>query len=267
MKGPRRIGVTVEKLLCPSSIYCMSCGCLIDETRTYSLCDACIQRFSWVGDHTCQKCGKPLPQEAGNRCYDCLTGTHVFRQGYTCASYGLYERMLVSNFKERGQAYIAKPLAQIFRDRMVAAGVFVEASPKILDVEEEKQVTAPYDLLIPVPADGAKEQERGYNQAALIARELGELVEVPVEEGVLLRHRSTQSMRHLGAEERRANVRQAFSVVSGAEKILKDKKILLLDDVYTTGSTADACAQTLLDSGARWVDVLTLAAGGNRPPK
>jgi len=112
------------------------------------------------------------------------------------------------------------------------------------------------DLIVPVPLHVDRLGERGYNQAALLTRELSERSGLPVEEGSLVRIRETVPQVALKADERRKNVRGAFRV--RGEK-LKDRQVLLIDDVSTTGATLEACAEALHEKGARSVWALVLA--------
>ena len=237
----------LQDLVFPPQLYCLSCGALIDATRTYGLCDDCITKFNWTKGRTCGKCGKPLPAESlHDTCYDCRTTQHRFDKGYTCASYGLYERMLISEFKERGKDYAGRAIAEAMADRM-----------------RDEPLAA--DLITAVPAGRWKTASRGYDQTKVVARALAVRMHIPFRE-LLVRTRRTKTMRTLGAGERYANVQGAFSILKGRERIIAGRSILLLDDVYTTGSTVDACAAVLKDAGAARVDVLTFAAGADVHP-
>ena len=237
----------LQDLVFPPQLYCLSCGALIDATRTYGLCDACITKFSWATGKTCSKCGKPLPAESlHDTCYDCRTTAHSFDKGYTCASYGLYERMLISDFKERGKDYAGRAIAGAMYDRI-------------------RQLSLTADCLTAVPAGKWKTAARGYDQTKVVAQMLAARMAIPYRE-LLVRTRHTRTMRTLGAGERRVNVQGAFSIIKGKGPIIEGKKILLLDDVYTTGSTLDACAGVLKKAGAVQVDVLTFAAGADMQP-
>ena len=114
----------------------------------------------------------------------------------------------------------------------------------------------PAQLIVPVPLHMDRLRERGYNQAALLARELSERSGLPVEEGSLVRIRETASQVALRADERRQNVRGAFR---GRGEKSRDKRVLLIDDVSTTGATLEACAEALRQKGARSVWALVLA--------
>jgi ComF family protein len=111
------------------------------------------------------------------------------------------------------------------------------------------------DLILPVPLHRARLRERGYNQAALLARELGNRIGVPVAGDLLVRTRATVPQVGLSAEERQANVQGAFQSVTG---VLVGKKVLLVDDVYTTGSTLESACAALRESGAVSVWAYTL---------
>lgn len=115
------------------------------------------------------------------------------------------------------------------------------------------------DVIIPVPLHPARFRERGFNQSQYIAESIGSVLRVPVLSLVLVRSRQTKQQARLSLEERRENVVDAF-VCNSPEDVV-GKRVLLVDDVLTTGSTVDACARVLVDAGAHSVRVLTLARG------
>ena len=115
------------------------------------------------------------------------------------------------------------------------------------------------DLLLPVPLHWSRLFHRRYNQAALLAVEIGKICKMPVETSLLLRPKKTASQGHKTPNQRYNNLRGAFSVPVQAETKLKGKRVLLVDDVFTTGATVSACSKTLLQAGVKSVDVLTLA--------
>jgi ComF family protein len=111
-------------------------------------------------------------------------------------------------------------------------------------------------VVVPVPLHAARLRERGYNQAALLAREMAHRAALPVNEHTLTRRRATASQVELDAQQRKENVHAAFHCT---DEQLVDQRVLLVDDVCTTGATLEACAEALQDSGARNVCALTLA--------
>ncbi len=121
-----------------------------------------------------------------------------------------------------------------------------------------RELLADADLIVPVPLYRSRLWSRRFNQSALLARAVGRLTGVPVDCFLLGRVKRTPSQVGLTAEQRRRNVAGAFRVM-GARGQLKGKRIVVVDDVITTGATADACARTLKRAGAARVDVLALA--------
>jgi ComF family protein len=113
------------------------------------------------------------------------------------------------------------------------------------------------DLIIPVPLHAKRLRWRGFNQSLLLARQVSRLYGVPVDPFTLCRARETAPQTELSEDERRKNVRGAFA--TSAEKSLKGRSVLLVDDVYTSGATVNECSRVLIRDGAREVTVLTLA--------
>ena len=216
----RTIGNAALDLLFPPSLYCNCCGNVIDESRTYNLCDHCIAHIRWDGS--------PVKD---------LGGLNVLR----CTEYGLYERTLIFALKYNGKTYIARDIAQIMADRLSLAEIS-------------------FDVIVPVPMYAAKERKRGFNHAALIGKYLGRLVSKPHLAHGLLRMDNTLPMRGLSPTERSQNVKGKFAINEKYVKMLKGKKILLLDDFYTTGSTALECYSALKRAGAADVYLLAFAA-------
>ena len=237
------------ELLFPSNIYCICCGSVIDKTRYYALCDSCAPKFHWLSAKTCAKCGKILsPDYRHDLCYDCMLYGHDFDKGYTCVQYGLYERSVLMDFKYRGKSHIGRKLGDILFDRMA--------------LEEQD-----FDLVVPVPMYRKKQIQRGYNQAAVMAQKLASRWGIPCAARLLERTRSTRPMKGLGAIERMENLEGAFSVSRDNHYELEGRSVLLVDDIYTTGSTMDACSKALRKAGAEKVFALSFACGANIPPK
>lgn len=244
----KKAAEVMEETVFPSNIYCICCGSLIDGSRAYSLCDECIGKFHWITGKSCEKCGKALPEAyRGRLCYDCMNTAHYFTKGYSCLTYGLHEREVLLDYKYNGKSYLAKKLGDMLYDRISCEDISV-------------------DIIIPVPISAGRERKRGYNQAALMSRRLSARWNVPWDGRVLLRKKETPLLRSLNPSDRRMALAGAFAVSDTAAYKLTGKTILLIDDIYTTGATADVCSKTLLEAGARQVYFLSLASGGNRKP-
>ena len=207
-------------LLYPPSLYCCCCGNLIDETRNYSLCDHCMERFRWDGADVKE-----------------INGLKTLR----CVQYGIYERTLIFSLKYNGRTWIAREIAKICADRLTLAEI-------------------DFDVIVPVPLYCKKERKRGLNQAALIGRYLGRISKRPCLEHALIRLEETRPMRGLSPEERKDNVQGKFILNPKDAGKLAGKRVLLFDDFYTTGSTAMACKQALENSDLAEMFFLAFAA-------
>lgn len=221
------------KYIFPSGLYCVVCGNYIDETRKYGLCDHCIRHMNF-----------------GCSTFDC---SPYFQYGFAAMGYGLYERRLIFNLKYNGKTYMAPIIAQIMYDAIYNQVVQGKDCP-ILDA----------DMIIPVPIHEKRLKERGFNQTERIAKHLGRKISINVEPNVLKRVKETHTQRALSAEERKSNMEDAFIVPENKIQKVKNKRIILLDDIYTTGATVTSCAKTLYEAGAEKISVLTLLFAGNR---
>jgi ComF family protein len=218
----------VDLLFPPACIHCRKAG-----ERWCPECRALIER---VGDKVCLHCGKRLLK--GTICRDC----RGHKPRYTALrSYGLYRDPL-------RQAILS---AKYRRD--LGLGEILAGFLKTLVMEQNWQP----DLVIPVPMSQSKLRERGYNQVDLFARPLAWSLGLPYHVRVLARVREDTSQVKLTAESRRLNVALAFSVEWPDP--IRSRQVLLVDDVATTGSTAEVCAGVLLEAGASRVYVATLA--------
>lgn len=250
----------------PSNIYCIVCGSMIDGSRPYALCDECVRKMHWITGDTCDRCGKALPEtyrgvgpDGRRLCYDCMTRDHSFTRGWSCLSYGLYEREIMMAIKYSGKGYIAGKMGDVMYERM----------EPLIEAAKEEEI-APFDVVIPVPVGSKRLVRRGYNQSELMARQFlrrwgrgGPRLETHV----LRRSKETVMLRSLNPEERRLALHGAFAVNERLRHRIEGCNILLIDDIYTTGATADACSKALLEAGASDVYLLTLCSGGNRRPK
>ena len=277
-----RIFEEISEAVFPSNIYCIKCGSLIDRSRIYALCDQCVREMHWITGGTCDCCGKALPDtyrgvgpDGRRLCYDCMMRDHSFTKGWSCLSYGLHERELMMDIKYNGKGYIASKMGDVMFDRMET----------LIDAAREGDSSAfpSIDVIIPVPVSGKRMVKRGYNQSELMARQFlhrwkqhlhnsstGDApgISAPrLEPHVLVRQKATVMLRSLNPEERRLALHDAFAVNPDLRGRIGGKNVLLIDDIYTTGATADACSKVLVEEGAAAVYLLTLCSGGNRRPK
>lgn len=204
--------------------FCILCGEALDEFRI-KVCDAC-----WDGL-------KKLPSFViENKVYtdylDMLVAVYIFEE--------IFQRV-IHMIKYSGFKSIAYELGY-------RAGKELRKVPQILECE----------VIIPVPLNPIKKRERGYNQCEILARGFSECVGIPVDAGFLVRRRYTVSQTNLGVEDRKRNVEDAFSV-SRNKKALKGRRVILLDDVVTTGATLNYAARALKSAGVERVTGVAMA--------
>lgn len=254
------------ELIYPSNIYCICCGNLIDETRPYALCDQCLEQIRWANERTCAVCGKVMADDnPDDVCRHCQGTDHFFDKGYTCMVYGQREKEMVHKFKFNGKAYMGEKLGQILLDRIKQAMeesryADADAQAEAMYADEEAG-SLDFDLVTAVPMHPKKLKRRGYNQAELMAKIVAKGLGIEYNSRVLTRKYYNNPMNKLGAEQRHKNLVGAYGRGDCEPSVLNGKRVLLIDDVYTTGSTADECSRLLKEQGADKVYVLTLAAG------
>lgn len=236
----------ITGMIYPADIYCISCGRPISPGHLYSLCEECLNDIVWADKKTCMVCGKPLESwYPEDRCSQCLNTEHYFERGVTCFLYKDGTRDMIKDLKYHGKSYLARIFGKILADRIIYEGM-------------------KFDLCTAVPMYAGKERSRGYNQAALIARFMAASLDVPYVENLLVRTRDTVPMNTLTAADRRKNLRGAFELPDENRALVRDRTVMLVDDIYTTGSTMDACSRELLEGGAGRVYISTLASGRNQ---
>jgi ComF family protein len=219
---------------------CLACGAAVE--RAGQLCAECWRGVNFIGPPQCARCGMPfeLDTPAETVCGACLKAPPVYERARAAFGYAGVGRSLVLGFKMADRTFCVPPMAA-WLER--AGGALI----------------ADADLMVPVPLHRWRLFARRFNQSALLARELSRRSGTPWSAATLIRVRATASQASLPAAERRRNVRGAFAVPARARAAIEGRRLLLIDDVMTTGSTASACAETLLRAGASAVDVLTLA--------
>ncbi len=204
------------------------------------VCVACETELPWLGDH-CLQCALPLPAH-GLSCGQCLKRPPAFTEVIAPWLYDFPVDSLITRFKHQSRWPMGRLLAEL-------AGQFLQH-------RFDEGLTRP-DCLLPVPLATRRLRQRGYNQAGMLAAWLGKNLNLPVDDRQLLRVRETTAQQDLDAKSRKRNLNGAFKVVDAAW--VQGRHLALVDDVLTTGSTADVIARTLLRCGAQRVDVYCLA--------
>lgn len=223
---------------------CPVCDDILGKREQY-ICRNCAGKLKPAEEPRCRKCSRPIRSWTEEYCAECGKGRHVYEKGYTVYPYHGPIRESLMRFKYSGRQEYAG---------FYARAIAVYGRDEILRMRPE--------LLVPVPIHRKKLQKRGYNQAEVLARRLAEEIGLPVEHRLVLRKKNTLPQKELSPEERRKNLREAFALRS-PERRLPVRRVLLVDDIYTTGSTVDALAGLLKQAGAEEVYFVTVAAGGS----
>lgn len=226
----------ILQLLFP--LRCPVCDGIVRQAGE-KICVECLGRLKLLTPPWCMKCGKKLAGE-GEYCADCRRREHFFLRGR-----GLYEyesiALSIYRFKYGGR----REYADYFGEQMAEyLGDFIRS------VEP--------DGLIPIPLHRKRRSQRGYNQAELLARALGDRLNIPVYGDYLVRQKNTAPLKYENPEERQNNLKKAFNIPQNDVKL---KRVIVVDDIYTTGSTMDEAARVLKGAGVREIYFVTLACG------
>ncbi len=210
------------------------------------ICLGCIPKLRYVTPPRCLKCGKKIANAAEEYCPDCMNraqrglSEHAFVSGRSLYEYDSVAPSIY-RFKYGGRreyaAFFGEELARYLGEYIRDRGI---------------------EGLIPVPLHRSRQRKRGYNQAKLLAKSLSGYTGVPVYDKILVRTKNTLPMKRLNPAERQNNLKKAFNIRQNDVKL---KVVLLIDDIYTTGTTVDAAARVLLAAGVEQVYFLTLACG------
>lgn len=199
--------------------------------------------LAFIAHPCCDGCGAPFeidPGHAGAKCPSCLVNPPSFGRARAAIAYDDASRDFILGFKHGDKMESVTAMMPWLR----AAGA---------DLLKDA------DLLVPVPLHRWRLLKRRYNQAAVMAFALTRAAGIRTVPDVLLRQRATPPQGHLSVAERAKNVRKAFALNPRRKAQITGKRIVLIDDVYTSGATVNECAQVLIEAGAASVDVLTLA--------
>ena len=218
---------------------CPFCGKIPKEKG--AVCKQCKMGLPYIQGARCMKCSKPIMDMEDEYCYDCKSKNHSYVSGKALWIYDDTMRASISRYKYQG--------------RLEYADVYSEEIAKYYG----EWIKLHGDVLIPVPLYKKKRRVRGFNQAETLAERLGQKLQIPVGSNWLCRRKDTLPQKELSDVERKKNLTEAFEV--NKESFLMVKKVILVDDIYTTGSTIEACARVLYDAGVKEVYFISLCIG------
>lgn len=234
---------TILDMLYP--VRCPVCGDIV-RPKDARICSPCEEKLQIISEPRCKKCSKPIERDQNEYCNDCERKDYHFEQGYSLWVYDLAMKKSISDFKYYNKKEYAK--------------YYIEQITKAYGKSIKKLAL---DLIVPVPLHKSKYRERGYNQAEILANGIGKELDIPVLPHLLIRNKKTLPQKQLSDKERLKNLQEAFifNDIVAREYPKRLKRLLLVDDIYTTGSTIEACTNVLMRHGVDKVYFITLCIG------
>lgn len=224
---------------------CPVCGDIVTP-RGELACPSCRKNLTPIQEPRCKKCSKPVESEEAEFCLDCFKKRHKYIKGFALWLYDAGMKKSIADFKfhgrrEYGEFYVSEIVKRFEKE--------------ILDI-------AP-DVLIPIPIHRSKQLRRGYNQAEILAKGIGKELEIPVLPHLLLRNKNTLPQKQLNDKERLKNLEQAFEFSEKEKERYNNHihKVILIDDIYTTGSTIEACTNILIQNGINEIYFICVCIG------
>ena len=228
------------KVIYPAYIKCIVCGDDLPEVRQIEVCDKCACSLNFISENQCCACcGAPVHGES-KACFNCKDTKRFFDKGRSVFVYEGHIEKLIAGLKFNNKPYISRTLGRYL------AKLYTELGWQA-------------DIVVPVPMTDARKKWRGYNQAELLTQVFSEETNVPINTEILVKVKETDEQKELSLKDRQNNINDAFRVTD--KYYTKGKNILIIDDVMTTGATANACANALKKAYADNVMVLTIAHG------
>lgn len=218
---------------------CPFCG----RVSSQGICTECRRKTEAlrIREPRCMRCGKPVRNARQEYCFDCMQTHHQYDRGYSLWIHREPVSTSIYQFKYHNQRIYgiiyAEELVRYYGD------VIKRWKP---------------DIIMPVPLHKRRRRKRGYNQAEIISRELGRILQIPVDAGSLLRRVYTDPQKTLGRRGRKKNLRRVFALNESFQPV---PAVLLVDDIYTTGNTIDAVSEVLKENGVEKVYFLTISIG------
>ncbi len=224
---------------------CPVCGEIV-VPKGDLICPGCVKKLSFVKGPVCMRCGKELIQRDGEYCYDCMRHRRSFEQGAALLNYNEAAAASMAQIKYKNKReyldFYSREMACRLGKKLARMGA---------------------DAFVPVPVHPSRRRTRGFDQAAELADRLSARTGIPVLKGALVRSKKTAPQKALTPEQRLKNLEQAFSVIG--EKLWRGMDtVVLVDDIYTTGSTIEACSRALKRAGIKTVYFVSICIGGDR---
>ncbi|WP_455544330.1 ComF family protein [Intestinibacter sp.] len=225
----------------PKNITCIICDNPIKLTNTYSMCKDCFKELNFLKD-ACLKCGKPiinhnLEYEDITDCAYCRQRTFYFDRAISCIEYNKTSKKMILDFKYKNKTYFCRYVAQIMSEKMELENIIA-------------------DYLLFVPLHKKRLRKRGFNQSEKIAQDLSDITGIPVL-NCIFREKNTKRLYNLNRFERQQELKNSF-IIKDDENLLHNKNVILVDDIFTTGSTSNEISKMLKLIPVQKITVLAL---------
>ncbi len=225
---------------CLGILYPRTC-CFCGKVCKDNICKECAKKITYIQEPVCKKCGKPIRYEEKEYCGDCIGKELHYEQGRSVWLHTGNVRWSIYQFK--------------YHNRRIYGRFYAEELYRLYgDWIKKRKI----DVIIPIPLHRKRRQKRGYNQAEIVAKHLGKLAGIRVDTKAVVRIHNTKPQKELSHKERSKNLKHAFQVTKHCKK---EKSVLLIDDIYTTGNTIDSVARVLKENGTHKVWFLTISIG------
>ena len=225
--------------LFPEKIKCIVCGEELNNDNTNCICPVCLKTLPFINGNKCIRCSMPLSEGYDKVCFNCKAHNYSFTEVKSVFAYEGNIRNVIYKYKYEKAKYLGKYLSKFL------VPVYAQTDWQI-------------DFVIAVPLHKNREKNRGYNQSKIMAETFCEITKLP-ELNIIKRIVDTPSQTLLSHEERTKNLKDAFEIDKDKKNLIKDKNVLVIDDVYTTGATMQEITKLLQKNGAKNIYGLTLA--------
>lgn len=237
MKSAKQLSTILYPSRCPV------CGKIPKGQHT--CCPSCYRSIHFVRQPFCYSCGKPLASPEIQYCHDCKAHPKTFDRGYSLAVYDSVTRPSLSSIK--------------YKNRRTYLSFYASETVKVYGSLFQ---SLHFDAILPVPIHPKRMKKRGFNQASLFAKYLGTSLQIPVYDSLLIRTINTLPQKNLSPQQRLHNLQKAFSLFPGYENAsLPFRRVLLVDDIYTTGATMEAISRLLKSHGVKEIHIFSICIG------
>jgi competence protein ComFC len=228
---------TILDVFFPRNLKCIFCNKDIDENDEYSLCYDCKNKASVIKGNVCKFCGRSIFN--GNICLECEKNRYYFTKGISILEYNNISKKLILDLKYNKKTYIAYYFGKMIYDKLILEDLF------------------DFDIITFVPSSKEKKRKRGYNPSKLIAKYVSKFGNVSYEE-LLIKENDTVELKNLNRMQRKLTVKDSFTAL---ETNLNINKCLIIDDVFTTGSTINECSKMLYEKYLCDITIATVYVG------